>query len=455
VPKHQQRNVQFQGGRLPNDPQKPRVKLKASLTPVATTDYAPPDAVDNYSAVPADTWGMDGNDVLGDCTCAEVDHAVKTLQVAAGNPEVVSTDDEVVRLYELAAGYDPERPATDQGAVMQDIRNYWRTKGVELGGTNDKILLFAEIDINNENLVKWCVATFGEVGLGMMFPDYAMTQFNQGEPWDYQRGGTIEGGHAIALVGYDDEFYYVMTWGQVQKMTYQFFAHYVEEGWIQLSRDLVNAVTNEAPAHRSLYDLGVQFSELTGQANPVTDPTTDPVPDPAPPAPDPAPEPDPTPVDPTPTPDPDPAPTPDPTPVDPPVDPVPDPAPTPDPDPAPVPDPEPTPDPSPAPSPTPSPDPSPTPDPSPAPAPAPEPSPAPGGDDAFPVDALRTLADWASRNPDGPAPAPAPEPAPDSTADFPREEVVDWLEHTHHAHTEREIAASEAVQAWMQEHGLY
>jgi hypothetical protein len=32
---------------------------------------------------------------------------------------------------------------------------------------------------------------------------------------------------------------------------------------------------------------------------------------------------------------------------------------------------------------------------------------------------------------------------------------VDWLERTHHAHTEREIAASEAVQAWMQEHGLY
>src|SRR5206468_5915052 len=161
--------------------------------------------------------------------------------------------------------------------------------------------------------------------------------------WDYQRGGTIEGGHAVALVGYDDEFWYVVTWGQVQKMTKSFWAHYVEEGWIQLSSDIVNAVTNESPARQTLYDLGEQFSALTGQENPVTDPTPAPEPDPTPdPAPDPAPAPEPSPdpaPEPDPAPTPAPAPTPDPTPADPPADPVPDPPPRPDPAPPPPPTP--------------------------------------------------------------------------------------------------------------------
>ena len=47
--------------------------------------------MDFYTDVKPDTWSVDGNDTVGDCTCAEVDHAVKAMQVAADNPEGVSS----------------------------------------------------------------------------------------------------------------------------------------------------------------------------------------------------------------------------------------------------------------------------------------------------------------------------------------------------------------------------
>lgn len=430
---------EFRGGRLPNSG-KPRVKLTADLLPQAA--YNPPASFDNFSAVPAQTWGMDANDQLGDCTCAEIDHAVKTLQVAAGNTEVVSSADEVVALYSAAAGYDPANPDSDQGAEMQDIRHYWQKTGVTLGGAVDKILLFAEIDIKDVNVVKWALATFGEIGLGINFPDSAMAQFNEGAPWDVVSGAHIEGGHAIALVGYDEQFYYVITWGAVQKMTPAFFEKYVEEGWVQLSQDLVNAHSGLTPSSETFFQLGEQYAALTGQANPVA-------PDPAPapvPAPEPTPEPAPVPE---PSPAPEPAPTPEPAP-----EPTPEPVPSPDPAPAPAPEPDPAPEP-PAPAPEPAPEPEPTPEPAPEPAPEPTPEPAPEPTPA-PVDPT-PVPDPAPEP--APVPEPAPEPAPEPQpvnplADFPLEEVLAWLGLTGHNHTRHEERAAEALVAWMGEHGI-
>jgi Putative lactococcus lactis phage r1t holin len=263
-------------GRTPNKG-KPRVKLTADLAPALT----PPAAVDYYSKVPAASWGMDGNDTLGDCTCAEVDHAIKALQVAAGNPETKSTTAEVVKLYEAAGGYNPDDPNTDQGAEMQAVRNYWRKNGATLGGTKHTILLFAEVDHRNHDLVKWCIHRFGELGVGINFPTSAMQQFDKGLPWDVVKGSPFEGGHAIAAVGYDDTYVYVITWGRVQRMTWAFWDWTVEEAWTQLSSEFVNATSGNDPLGETLHALGEQYAAITGQPNPI--------PAPAPPAPQPAP----------------------------------------------------------------------------------------------------------------------------------------------------------------------
>ena len=276
-------------GRKPNDATKRRIVLDAEQ--LLSVPVVPPATVDYYSKVPAHTWGMDGNQAVGDCTCADVDHEVKSMQVVAGNPEVVSTEAQIVAAYSAITGYTPTNPNSDQGAEMQDVRNYWLKTGFRLGTSTDRILLFAELKpVSSTDLIKLALSRFGAIGLGINFPASAMTQFDKGQPWDVVHGSQIEGGHAIALVGYDPDFWYVVTWGQVQKMTPAFFSRYVEEAWVALSSDFVNGVSGSDPFAETLYQLGEQFAEVTGKPNPV--PVVDPTPVPAPtPVPTPAPVP--------------------------------------------------------------------------------------------------------------------------------------------------------------------
>lgn len=294
-------------GRIPNSG-KPRVSLLVAHKPPT---YTPPPIFDLYSAVPAATWGMDANgpdptnpptapNGVGDCTIADVDHETKADQVKAGNAEVTSAASEMVTAYSAITGYDPSQTdaegnnPTDAGAQMQDVRAYWQKHGITLGGKLHKILMFADLDVRNTDLVKWAVDQFGAVGLGIAFPDSAMDQFSNGEPWDVVPGEPEPvDGHAIALLGWDATFYYVLTWGVVQCMTQAFFAKYVDEAWTVATEDFVNAKSGDDALGRTLYQMGQQFSALTGKPNPVPAPTPtpspSPVPVPAPPVPTPGP----------------------------------------------------------------------------------------------------------------------------------------------------------------------
>ena len=216
------------------------------------------------------------------CTCADVHHEVLSMQAAAGNPLVQATTQEILAAYSAITGYNPADPSTDQGAEMQAVRDYWRKTGFTLGGHPDKILLFADVNIHDVTLVKWCLDQFGAIGLGVNFPSSAMDQFDSGQPWTVVHGSPIEGGHAVALVGYDESWWYVLTWGRVQKVAPTWFTEYVEEAWTALSVDFVNVHSGTDALGGTLHDLGAQFQNVTGQPNPVPAPSPAPTPGPAP-----------------------------------------------------------------------------------------------------------------------------------------------------------------------------
>jgi hypothetical protein len=270
-------------GRRPNNAAAPRVRLRA-LTAGGPALVAP-ETVDWHSAVDPDAWGMDGNDRIGDCTIAEVDHTTKATEAYAGNPLAGTTDAEVLAAYSAITGYDPDRPDTDQGAEMQAVRAAWRRDGITLGGETRRIVLFAEVDVRDLRELRWALAHFGPVGLGIICPRSALEQFDAGQDWTVVPGSPEEGGHAISLVGYDADWWYVVTWGRVVRVAPEFFSTYVEEAWTQLSEEWVSAATGRDPLAETLYDLGGQFERLTGQPNPFPAPGPDPIPSPAPPVP--------------------------------------------------------------------------------------------------------------------------------------------------------------------------
>lgn len=271
--------IQFRGGRLPNDPAKPRLKLAHFLTGAA---LAQPPAQVNWDAA-VRSWPMYANDTWGDCVFAMIGHAVQAF-TANASTEVDVTETAVLKAYADVTGFNPHagppgQNPTDQGAVIQDALGYWRKSGV--GG--HKIVAFAQVDVANETEMQQACALFGLVCFGMNFPAIAMQQFDAGQPWDVvPDDGGDEGGHAILGARYDatQKQWYVITWAREQPVTFAFIKRYFAEAWAIVTRDWLDTA-GSTPSGLDLAAFGADFSTLTGEANPF--PNTPPQPPEPPP----------------------------------------------------------------------------------------------------------------------------------------------------------------------------
>lgn len=253
--------MSFKLGRLPNDPSKPRIRLathRREMTPPPST---------NWAGVPG--WGILLNDQLGDCTCAGDGHIAEILTFYGRGTEITITDAEALAAYEAVGGYNPddgppgENP-TDQGATVQAALGYLRKPG--MGGV--QIDAFAEVAAGDMNAIQAACAELGPLSAGVNLPAIAQQQFVDGQPWGVvPDDGGIEGGHCIVLCGYDEDYLYFVTWGQVQKATYEWWARYGEEIWAVISRDWVSAAGKD-PEGVDLASLGAEFAQLTGGPDP-------------------------------------------------------------------------------------------------------------------------------------------------------------------------------------------
>jgi hypothetical protein len=202
---------------------------------------------------------MLANDRLGDCTVAGVGH--KRIGDAYVNQGITLhiTDDDAIKFYEHF-GYDPRDPSTDQGAVCQDVLEFWQKHGFN----GEKILAFAKVDIANREEVRQAIALFGQIYTGFNVPTSAMEQFENGETWDVVPGDDNDGGHCVTLGAYDANGLDAVTWGKVQKLTWKFFETYWDEGWVIISPDFFK----DGIDHRgvALADLEHYFELLTGRS---------------------------------------------------------------------------------------------------------------------------------------------------------------------------------------------
>ena len=277
--------VEFHHGVKPNDPSKARLYFRMFRKAGAVA----PASVD-YSDFP--TIGMLGNDKYGDCVEAANGHIVEQQTAIGQGTEVPVTEAEALAEYSRITGFNPNDPNTDQGTMIQDGLNDLRKNGL----SSRHIAAFAQLDVKNMGDVKLAVAEFGAVSIGFKFPASAMDQFNAGQPWTVVPGSPNEGGHCVLVVGYDADYLYVVTWGAIQKMDYNFWNTYVDEAWAIIDQDWVNTATGKTVTGVDLQAFGAQFAALTGQPNPFPAPAPTPTPTPTPP-PTPAPTPGPDPAE--------------------------------------------------------------------------------------------------------------------------------------------------------------
>jgi hypothetical protein len=239
-------------GRLsPRPDQFARVpRLAAYLAPWLSP---PPGSADWRGGIPNDGWGMMANDHLGDCTIATAGHLLLSWPACtAGQPPAIA-DDAIVAAYSAVSGYDPATEANDNGCVVVDVLEYWRTTGI----AGNKIGGYVRVDPANWTHVEQAIHLFGGLYLGVNLPRAAQDQTEQGSTWTVPGvwSGWILGGHAVPVVAYSPQYLWCVTWGQLQAMTWDWFTRYTEEAYAIVDAAWIGP-DGKAPS-------GLDFSTLT------------------------------------------------------------------------------------------------------------------------------------------------------------------------------------------------
>ncbi len=232
----------------------------------------PPASISYVTSMPPD-YGAMLNDVLGDCTCAAYYHAMQVWSFNAGGVEITASDADVLRLYEVTCGYDPGDPSTDVGGVEQNVLEYIHQHGLPQAPAGmiwshmqpeaHKLLAYFEVDHRNPKDIKRVISECGVAYIGFNVPDNVMPVHGQPpKQWTFQAGSSLEGGHAVVLVGYDEEWITFISWGELYQMTWDFFTTYTDECYALCDSTWINA-TGRTPFGMTMVDLKAQMSALS------------------------------------------------------------------------------------------------------------------------------------------------------------------------------------------------
>lgn len=184
-------------------------------------------------------WRRMGNWTANNCTCATAGHMIECWTANATNEDIILTR-EVMEAYTALTGYDPETHENNDSLYYLDVLKYWRKYGI--GG--HKIKAFTTVDLKDPKLVRAAVFSFGGAYLGLNLPNTIIKQ----QLWDVKPGGLTGdrsvgsfGGHAVNIVGYDENFVYVVSWGKVKHLTWEFLETYGYVLYAVISEDFLNA----------------------------------------------------------------------------------------------------------------------------------------------------------------------------------------------------------------------
>jgi len=213
------------------DPKIPKfreLQLKVDLLPAISSEWQQ-----------VQYWPLLQNDVLGDCTIAGVGHVIEYWNFVGKLSLPTMTDLEAEVQYQILGQYIPDDPSTDNGCVELDVLNYFKTHGIMAGSQIVKLNKFLSVPATDLHQIKSAIHHLGNCYLGYNLPDNAASQTNL---WDIDPTSQIEGGHAINAVGYDDNqsLLYIVSWGTIVPVTYDFHMKYCEEAWSLYSDAWVN-----------------------------------------------------------------------------------------------------------------------------------------------------------------------------------------------------------------------
>lgn len=235
IPPMKDTHLQFKLGKqaaLPHDGLKLRDYLATSALPPVPDNYG------HEMLVPS--WGMMGNDTVGNCAASAGPFHAEMLWCAMAKKSVNFNAANAIAEYSEIAGYNPKDPSTDQGADVQKVAEFWRTTGMkDADGNRHKIDCYLSLEPGNLTQLYQAMWLFGCVGIGIDFPAEYMQAFNRGQIWDKIDSPHIEGGHYILGVGRRAGFINTVTWGRTQLMTPAAYQQFNDETFVYLNEEML------------------------------------------------------------------------------------------------------------------------------------------------------------------------------------------------------------------------
>jgi len=195
-----------------------------------------PDAYD-WTTIKKSEWGVFQNDSINNCTCAAAGHMIKCW-TANSNTEFEISDEAILNAYIILSKYNPITQENDDGVYMLDALKYWRKNGID----QHRIRVFATVPHERREIVKASIYLFGGIYVGLQLPKSIKHQ----EIWEVKPGGLTGdnepwswGGHAVAILAYDEKHLTCITFGREQKMTWDFWEAYNDEAYAIITQDFM------------------------------------------------------------------------------------------------------------------------------------------------------------------------------------------------------------------------
>lgn len=225
----------------------------------------PPASFGHENLMMSGDWFMLANDQCGDCVFAGAAHEHMLWTMEGGIPRSRFTMHDVLSDYSTVTGYDPTKPATDQGTDMQVAASYRQTVGVrDALGVRHKIDAYAALklgDLNELALASWL---FGAVGVGVVCPASMQQQFVDRQPWTVVANDPTSNGHYFPIVGRNKNGNFLaITWGKAQEVTPAWLIQYSDESICYFDLELISANTNISPEGFNPDALSTYLKELT------------------------------------------------------------------------------------------------------------------------------------------------------------------------------------------------
>ncbi|HUD11451.1 MAG TPA: hypothetical protein VMS08_03500 [Candidatus Saccharimonadia bacterium] len=254
-------------GRKPFRPT-PRTQVSGAVMRAVLKELGEPPlySEDYVSAVNVQSpsgWGVLGNENFGCCVQADDGHYLM-LRTANAGKIIIPTTEQVLALYSYETGFNPDDPASDQGTDEGSDCEYLVSNGF-LGHKADAT---GFIDPQFITDLKWCIELFGGCKFGINIPQSALDQFNAGEPWTVvTNDANIIGGHDVLGVRYDGVWFYVVTWGEIQRVEPNWILKYAEEAHVLLFADWIKT-NGSAPSGFDLKALIAALPQIESSTQP-------------------------------------------------------------------------------------------------------------------------------------------------------------------------------------------